>query len=255
MSGGAYAPVGDARASSLSIVVPAFDEADNVVPAIQAISAVARPLGRDYEIILVNDGSRDATGELARARLVGRIPGFVLIEHSPNRGYGGALKAGFAVATKEVVAFTAADRQFDFREVTRLLDALTPDVALVSGRRLDRRDRAMRRLNGMGWNLVVTALFGRSVSDIDCGFKVFRREVLDHIHIESDGAMVDTEMLAELRARGYRLAEVPVTHLARVAGSPTGAHPVVVVRAFRDLVRFRLRLSRELRAERAAAVR
>ena len=139
---------------------------------------MARPLGRDYEIILVNDGSRDATGELARARLVGRIPGFVLIEHSPNRGYGGALKAGFAVATKEVVAFTAADRQFDFREVTRLLDALTPDVALVSGRRLDRRDRAMRRLNGMGWNLVVTALFGRSVSDIDCGFKVFRREVL-----------------------------------------------------------------------------
>jgi glycosyltransferase involved in cell wall biosynthesis len=236
---------------SLSIVVPAYNEAANIVPAIEEISNVAQTLNTDYEIILVNDGSRDATGELARAQLVPRIPHFKLVEHFPNRGYGGALKAGFAAATQDLIAFTPADQQFDFREITRLLDKLTPDVALVSGRRVKRQDPLIRRLNGLGWNLVVALLFGRSIHDIDCGFKVFRREVLRHIHLESNGAMIDTEMLAELRARGFKLTDVPVTHLPRTAGRPTGANLKVIVRAFRDLFKFRLRLWRELRDERA----
>lgn len=235
---------------SLSIVVPAYNEAANVVPAIEEISKVAQTLNTDYEIILVNDGSRDATGELARTQLIPRIPHFKLVEHFPNRGYGGALKAGFAAATQDLIAFTAADQQFDFREITRLLDKLTPDVALVSGWRVNRQDPLIRRLNGMGWNLVVAILFGRSIHDIDCGFKVFRREVLRHIHLESNGAMIDTEMLAELRARGYQLTDAPVTHLPRTAGSPTGANLKVILRAFRDLFKFRLRLWRELRDER-----
>ena len=235
---------------SLSIVVPAYNEAANVVPAIEEIAAVVQSLKVDYEIILVNDGSRDATGELARTQLAPRIANFKLVEHFPNRGYGGALKAGFAAATKDLIAFTPADKQFDFKEIALLLDKLTPDMTLVSGWRVNRQDPLIRRLNGMGWNLVVAILFGRSIHDIDCGFKVFRREVLSHIHVESNGAMIDTEMLAEMRARGYKMTDVPVTHLPRIAGSPTGANIKVILRAFRDLFKFRLRLWRELRDER-----
>jgi glycosyltransferase involved in cell wall biosynthesis len=235
---------------SLSIVVPAYNEAANVVPAIEEIAQVAQSLKVDYEIILVNDGSRDSTGEVARTQLTPRIANFRLVEHFPNRGYGGALKAGFAAATKDLIAFTPADKQFDFNEIAHLLDKLTPDMTLVSGWRVNRQDPLIRRLNGLGWNLVVMMLFGRLIHDIDCGFKVFRREVLSHIHIESNGAMIDTEMLAEMRARGFKLTDVPVTHLPRTAGNPTGANIKVILRAFRDLFKFRLRLWRELRDER-----
>lgn len=238
---------------NLSVVIPAYNEEANVVAAVEEVLRVMQTLSVEYEIILVNDGSRDRTGEIARTQLVPRISNFRLVEHFPNRGYGGALKAGFAAATKELIAFIPSDQQFKFSEITLLLDRLNPGIALVSGRRVKRQDNLIRRLNGFGWNLVVTVLFGRLVHDIDCGFKVFRREMLSHIHVESNGAMIDTELLAEAKARGYKFAEVPVTHLPRTAGSPTGANLKVIVRAFRDLLKFRLRLWRELRAEKRTA--
>jgi glycosyltransferase involved in cell wall biosynthesis len=238
---------------SLSIVLPAYNEEANVVAAVEEVSQVAQRLKIDYEIILVNDGSRDRTGELARAELGPRIPNFRLVEHFPNRGYGGALKAGFAAAAKDLIVFIPADKQFKFDEVDLLLAKLTPTMALVSGWRVQRQDNLIRRLNGLGWNTVVALLFGRTIHDIDCGFKLFRREVLNHIHVESNGAMIDTEMLAEMKARGYQMTDVPVTHLPRLAGSPTGANMRVIVRAFRDLFRFRLRLWRELREEKHVA--
>lgn len=238
---------------SLSIVLPAYNEEANVAAAVEEVSQVARTLGIDYEIILVNDGSRDRTGQIARTDLAPRMPSFRLVEHFPNQGYGGALKAGFAAATKELIAFTPADKQFKFSEINALLAKMTPDMTIVSGWRVNRQDSVVRKLNGIGWNLVVTLLFGRLIHDIDCGFKLFRRDVLNHIHVESNGAMIDTEMLAEAKARGYKITEVPVTHLPRTAGSPTGANLEVILRAFRDLLKFRVRLWRELRDEKHAA--
>ena len=234
--------------SSLSIVLPAYNEEANVESAVEQVSTVAEQLGMDYEIILVNDGSADRTGEVAR-ELEPRIPHFRLVEHYPNRGYGGALKAGFAAATKELVAFVPADNQFDFNEIHLLLDALD-GTDIVSGYRAQREDPFVRKLNAFGWNTLVRLLFGYLCRDIDCGFKLFRREVLDHVTIVSDGAMIDTEFLAGAKARGYRIAEVPVTHLPRQAGEPTGANFKVIAKAFRDLAHFRVRLSRELRQER-----
>ncbi|RLC78787.1 MAG: glycosyltransferase family 2 protein [Chloroflexi bacterium] len=213
----------------------------------EQVSAVAQQLGMDYEIILVNDGSADRTGEIGR-ELEQRIPNFRLVEHYPNRGYGGALKAGFAAASKELIAFTPADKQFDFSEITLLLERLD-EADIVSGYRADRQDAFIRRLNGFGWNMVVRLLFGRLCRDIDCGFKLFRREILEHVNIASDGAMIDTEFLAGAKSRGYRITDVPVTHLPRVTGEATGANLKVIIKAFRDLARFRLRLSRELREE------
>jgi glycosyltransferase involved in cell wall biosynthesis len=235
---------------SLSIVLPAYNEEQNVAAAIAAISEVAQTLGREYEILVVNDGSKDNTGQIVRD-LEPQIPGLRLVEHYPNRGYGGALKAGFAHAKGALIAFVPADNQFVFGEVVELLEKLEQEEAdIVCGYRHDRQDPPIRRLNALGWNTVVRLLFGYLSRDIDCGFKLFRRAVLDRVHIESDGAMVDTEFLAGAKARGLRIAEVPVTHLPRTAGEPTGANLAVIVKAFRDLLRFRLRLTRELREQR-----
>ena len=232
---------------SLSIVLPAYNEEANVASAVEQVSAVAQQLGMDYEIILVNDGSADRTGEIGR-ELAQRVPNFRLVEHYPNRGYGGSLKAGFAAATQELIAFVPADNQFDFGEVNLLLERIE-EADIVSGYRADRQDAFIRRLNALGWNTVVRLLFGRLCRDIDCGFKLFRREILEHVTIVSDGAMVDTEFLAGAKARGYRITDVEVTHLPRVIGEATGANIKVILKAFRDLARFRLRLSRELREE------
>jgi len=239
--------------SSLSVVLPAYNEEANAQSAVEQVSAVAQQLGMDYEIILVNDGSADRTGEIGR-ELMERIPNFRLVEHYPNRGYGGSLKAGFAAATKDLIAFVPADNQFDFGEISRLLERLD-EAEIVSGHRAEREDHFIRKVNAFGWNTVVRLLFGYLCHDIDCGFKLFRREILDHVTLVSDGAMIDTELLAGARARGYRIAEVPVTHLPRVGGEATGANIKVIARAFRDLARFRVRLSRELREEKRKAAR
>ncbi len=231
--------------------MPAYNEEPNVAAALERVSSVLKSLDLDYEIILVNDGSRDRTGEIAKG-LVGKLPRLEVIEHYPNRGYGGALKAGFAKATKEWIAFIPSDNQFDFAEIRQLL-ARTANADIVSGYRASRRDPLIRKLNGLGWNSVVRLLFGYLARDIDCGFKVFRRDILNHITLDSNGAMIDTELLAGAKLRGYRIDEVPVTHLPRLAGNPTGANVRVIVRAFRDLFRFRMRLSRELSGEKKAA--
>lgn len=236
---------------SLSIVIPAWNEEANVAAALTQVSEVLQSLDLDYEIILVNDGSRDRTGEIAKG-LVGQIPRLKVVEHYPNRGYGGALKAGFEQASKDAIAFFPSDNQFDFHEIQRLLDKLN-GAAIVSGYRANRQDPAIRKFNAFGWNLVVRLLFGHLARDVDCGFKVFRRKILDQVTLYSNGAMIDTELLAGARARGYKIAEVPVSHFPRMAGHPTGANIRVIVRAFRDYFRFRLRLSGELRAEKNSA--
>lgn len=233
--------------TSLSFVIPAFNEEANVAEALRRASAVCQTLGLDYEIILVNDGSRDRTGEIAKS-MVGEIPHLRVIEHYPNRGYGGALKAGFYAASKEWIAFAPSDNQFDFNEVRKLL-AEMHRADIITGYRANDADPFMRRINRWGWNWLVQLLFGYMARDIDCGFKLFRREILDQVTLFSNGAMIDTELLAGARARGYVITEVPLTHLPRLHGRPTGANLKVILRAFRDLVRFRLRLWRELYRE------
>jgi glycosyltransferase involved in cell wall biosynthesis len=229
---------------SLSFVIPAYNEEPNVAEALRRASAVCQTLNADYEIILVNDGSRDRTGEIARS-MSAQIPNLRVLENQPNRGYGGALKTGFYGAVKDWIAFAPSDNQFDFRQVRDLL-AQVDNADIVTGYRANDADSFMRRVNRWGWNGLVRLLFGYMTRDIDCGFKLFRREILQRVTLLTDGAMVDTELLAGARARGYEIAEVPLKHLPRTAGSPTGANYKVILRAFRDLVRFRFRLWKEL---------
>lgn len=230
--------------TSLSFVIPAFNEEPNVAEALRRASAVLESLNLDYELILVNDGSRDRTGEIAKG-MIGTIPNLRVEENHPNRGYGGALKRGFYAALKEWIAFAPSDNQFDFNQVRELITA-SNGADIVTGYRANDADPFMRRVNRWGWNGLVQILFGYMTRDIDCGFKMFRREILDHVTLNSDGAMVDTELLAGAEARDYKIVEVPLKHLPRTAGSPTGANMKVILRAFRDLVKFRFRLWREL---------
>ena len=153
---------------SLSIVLPAYNEEENVAAAVRAVSEVAQSLDREYEILVVNDGSKDNTGGIVRDLKPG-IPCLHLIEHYPNRGYGGALKAGFEAATKDLIAFVPADNQFVFGEVDGLLEKLEAEQAdIVCGYRHDRQDPFIRRMNALGWNTVVRTLFGYLSRDIDC---------------------------------------------------------------------------------------
>jgi len=220
---------------SLSIVLPAYNEEANVRTTIAEVAGVAQKLGLDHEIILVNDGSRDRTGEIAR-ELSKFFPEFRLVEHYPNRGYGGALKAGFAAAHKDLIAFFPADNQFHFTEIAHLLERLDETNAdIVCGYRAPRRDPFMRKVNAFGWNMLVRILFGYLCRDIDCGLKLFRRDVLSHVTIESDGALIDTEFLSSARYQGFGITDVPVNHRQRVDGEATGADLQVIVKAFRDL--------------------
>lgn len=235
----------------LSVVIPAYNEEQNVADCLEKVYAVLKKLPLDWEIILVNDGSKDKTGEVAKS-FVGKIPHLQVVENHPNRGYGGSLKAGFARAGKEFIAFVPADNQFDFSEISRLLvkqQATGADI--VSGIRVGGGvDPLPRKINRWGWNMVIRILFGHLVTDIDCGFKLFRRDILKHIHIQAErGAMIDTEFFAGAMARGFKVAEVPLTHLPRTAGKSTGANLRVIYQSFVDLFVFWWRLKKEIWSE------
>lgn len=220
---------------SLSIVLPAYNEEANLHTTIAEISSVVAAMPIDYEIILVNDGSSDRSGEIGR-ELAKYIYNFRLVEHYPNRGYGGALKAGFEASQKELIAFFPADNQFHFEEINHLLARMQATNAdIICGYRAPRRDPFMRKLNAFGWNTLVRVLFGYLCRDIDCGFKLFRREILNNVTITSDGALIDTEFISSARRLGYHIEEVSVTHRPRVGGEATGANLPVIIKAFRDL--------------------
>jgi len=226
---------------SISVVLPAYNEEENVGPAVMEAIEIAGPLADDYEVIVVDDGSRDGTADEVR-RLAERYPQVRLVQHQVNQGYGAALYSGFTSARKELVFFTDSDRQFDLTEVKKLLPFID-EYDLVIGYRTPRRDPFMRKLNGWGWSALVTLLFGYISRDIDCAFKLFRREIIDRIHIESRGATFSAEFLVRAKRAGYRIHEVSLAgHRPRVAGSPTGARLSVITRAFRELIRFRWRL-------------
>ncbi len=219
----------------LSLVFPVFDEEENVGPLLQSAVALGRRLGRRFEIIVVDDGSQDASArEIAAASA--RHPEISSVHHAANRGYGAALRSGLRAARGRLVFFSDADLQFDLAELEDLL-AHTGSFDVVAGVRTPRRDPWGRRLLAAGWGALVNALFDLRVRDIDCAFKLFRREVLDAIPIASLGAFVNTEILVRARAAGFRIRQVPVTHRPRRAGRAKGATPRVIVRALVELAR------------------
>ena len=199
-----------------------------------------RPITDDFEIIIVDDGSRDKTGEIAD-RLAAENEEVRVVHHHPNRGYGGALQSGFKAATKDWVFYTDGDGQFNFDEIPSLIELLDR-YDIVSGYRTSRQDPMIRRINGWGWTTVCNIVLGMRIRDIDCAFKLYPRRLFDEITMESKGALIDAEVLARATRRGYRIGQVGVTHYPRRAGQQTGANLRVIARAFVELLKLRRRI-------------
>lgn len=217
--------------------MPAYNEEPNIAPQVLDVIETLRPITDDFEVIVVNDGSRDRTGEIVQ-ELAAEYPQVRLVQHPKNQGYGAALYSGFTNASKELVFLTDSDRQFDLNDIHKLLP-LIDKADIVAGYRAPRRDPPIRILNGWGWNALVVLLFGYVARDVDCAFKLFKRDILQRITLITRGATFSAEFLVRAQRAGYRIIEVPVTHRPRRAGSPTGARPDVILRAFKELFRLR----------------
>ena len=231
--------------TTISLVMPAYNEAENIEPMVAEATLALEANADDYEIVVVDDGSADATAEVTR-QVMETYPRVRLVQHEVNQGFGAAVFTGFTGATKEWIFYTDADRQFVLSEVEKFVPYMA-DADLIAGYRAPRRDPFMRVFYGKGWSALCTLLFGYTVRDVDCGFKLFRRDIIQELapQIESRGATFSIEWLVRAKRAGYRFVELPVSHRPRVAGSQTGANINVIVRAFRELVRFRLQLWRE----------
>src|SRR5215813_6367255 len=206
---------------TISAVLPAYNEEENIETAATRLAEVFRSLGfREWEVIIVDDGSRDHTPQIAD-RLAAEDPEHVRVfHHNPNRGYADALKTGFTNARHQLIFYTDSDNQFDVREIVNLLP-LIQDEDIVNGFRIYRFDALTRLVVSWVFNLVVRIMFRIKVRDIDCAFKLFRREVFDQVTIESKKFFVDAEVLAKARYYGFRMTEIGVRHYPRPAGRST----------------------------------
>lgn len=221
----------------ITIFFPCYNEEHNVERVTREALDVASSISDDYEIIIVNDGSRDRTAELANL-LEKEFPAVRVIHHEVNMGYGAALQTGFKNATKDLVFYTDGDGQFKIEEITKLLP-LIEHYDIVSGYRIKRQDHVIRKLNAFLWGTLVRMMFKINVSDVDSAFKLYKRKIFDEITLTSQGALIDTEVLAKAKARGYTIAEVGVNHYPRLAGEQTGAKLSVILKAFKELFKLK----------------
>ncbi|PIS20612.1 glycosyltransferase family 2 protein, partial [candidate division WWE3 bacterium CG08_land_8_20_14_0_20_43_13] len=220
---------------NISAFFPAYNEEKNIANTVHKAKAVLEQLAGDYEILVINDGSSDQTLAVARG-LEAEFPKVKVINHEINRGYGGALKSGFYNARYEWVAFTDSDGQFDFSELSKLLEK-SSDSDLVVGYRLKRVEGFIRKLNARLWGILIWLVFGLRVKDIDCAFKLIKRDVFDRIpKLESNGALISAELLIRCRKADLKIAQVGVHHYPRLEGNPTGANLNVIIKAFKELL-------------------
>lgn len=222
----------DLRLPGLTIVLPCFDEEPNVAQAVSQALAAARRHASAVEVIVVDDGSRDRTRVIAEG-LAAEDPHVRVVGHAHNLGYGAAVRSGIAASRMPWVLLTDADLQFDLQQLGLMLEAAY-EHEIVAGFRIHRQDPVYRRLGAWAWNQLMRSTFDVPVRDVDCAFKLVRGPVLRGLELQSDGAMISTELYVRAQRGGWRIAEVGVEHRARLAGRPSGGNVAVVVRAFRE---------------------
>jgi glycosyltransferase involved in cell wall biosynthesis len=231
------------RVPALSFFFPAHNEAENIEAFIAEALEVLPMLADEFEIIAVDDGSRDNTPALADA-LAAAHPQVRAVHHEVNKGYGAALRSGFRAARYDLVCFLDGDRQFKVADLARVIDRLAeadqPDV--VVGYRIKRADPIIRTAYARAYRLALRIFYRLGVRDVDCACKLFKRTSLEGVRLESGGAFMSAELLIKLKVRGRKVVEIGVPHYPRTAGSPTGAKPSVIFRAIRDFWDLRLRL-------------
>jgi glycosyltransferase involved in cell wall biosynthesis len=216
-----------------SLCLPAYNEKDNIEDTLDDACAILPEFVEQFEVVVVDDGSRDNTGDIVD-RYSERVPQVRLVRHERNKGYGAAVTTALRAARGELVAFTDSDGQFSLLDLPLLL-AKIDQHDVVLGYRYNRADSPIRLFNAWGWNWVIRLALGVRIKDLDCAFKVFRRDVLDRLRLTSTGATINAEMMAQCMRGGLRMVELPVNHYPRYAGAPTGAALKVIMRAFREL--------------------
>jgi glycosyltransferase involved in cell wall biosynthesis len=222
-----------AQLSGISVFLPCHNEEGNIERVVAALESELPRIAERHEIIVVDDGSRDRTGEIAD-RLGAANPRLKVVHHPLNRGYGAAVISGIRACSQPWVVLCDGDGQFEAFDIARLA-ARVPEYDVVVGRRMHRADPLMRRVNGNAWTVLMRVLLGIRVGDIDCGLKLFRRELLEGLDLQAKGAMISAELMAQLAGRGARICEVDVHHLPRLTGEQSGASLKVIARAFREL--------------------
>jgi glycosyltransferase involved in cell wall biosynthesis len=245
-----------AGSPGLSIFFPAYNDAGTIASLAIVAHMTARRLVTDHEVIVVEDGSPDHTGELLDE--MGRhFPWLCVVHHETNRGYGGALRTGFATASKELVFYTDGDAQYDPRELERLLVALTPEIDFVNGYKISRNDPLHRVVIGRLYHWFVKIAFGLRLRDVDCDFRLMRRSIFDRVTLTRSSGVICVELMKKVQDHGFRIAEVPVHHHHRSYGKSQFFNFRRVVRTLLDLARLWVELvvqKRHLRAAEAGAV-
>jgi glycosyltransferase involved in cell wall biosynthesis len=204
---------------AISLVLPAYNEAENIERAVREAAAAGEKAG-SYEVVVVDDGSRDGTGARLAALEAEMGSRLRVVRHPKNRGYGAALRTGFAAAEGDVVFYTDSDNQFDLSELEGALP-LMREWDAVLGYRIARKDARRRLMTSWVFNRLSCTVFGLSVRDLNCSFKLMRRDVLRALPLIADDFFIDTELVVRLHRGGFRYTERGVTHLPRVAGRST----------------------------------
>ncbi len=234
---------------SLSVVLPVHNEEGVISSTLHIILTTLPSWVQNFEIIVVNDGSTDATLSIVQDISTAN-PHVRLITHAVNQGYGAALVSGFMAVTKDLTFFMDADGQFDLRDLKPFFSLIDTHDAVL-GYRIDRQDTWLRKCNAWGWKSLVTSIFKIQVRDVDCAFKLYHSEFLHKHQLETRGAMINAEMLYKLKRFGYTYTQLGVCHLPRKSGRATGAKLTVIIRAFHELYTYAQKWHREEQQEKA----
>jgi glycosyltransferase involved in cell wall biosynthesis len=203
---------------SISAFFPAYNDLDSIGKIVDRMARLLPKLAEDYEVVVVDDGSMDGTADLLRT-LARRYRFLKVIHHGVNRGYGAALITGFANCSKELIFYTDGDGQYNVEELALLLNAFRPDIDVVTGYKLRRADPGYRIILGFVYRHLMRILFRLQVKDVDCDFRLFRRNILEKIQLSCDSGVICIEMMKKFQTLGCRIVEVPVHHYQRCSGT------------------------------------
>jgi len=222
----------------LSVFFPAYNEEKNIKKVVLDAKRVLEKIAEKWEIVIVDDGSKDETGKIADSISKKFKPEIRVIHNKPNKGYGGALKAGYEASKYEWIAFADIDRQFNFSEITKFIEKQKESNAdLVLGIRMHRADSFIRKLLTLVWaKILPRVLLGLKVTDYSCGFKMIKKNVFTAVQpLVGEEKVTQIEMLTKAQRMGFKFAEVGVHHYPRKFGRQTGTDLKVVLRSIRDL--------------------
>lgn len=223
--------------------MPAHNEEEAIATTVHEVIDTLTAWGLDFEVIVVDDGSRDRTGIILDT-IAATHPCLKIVRHPVNKGYGAALVSGFEAATKDLLFFMDSDGQFDIHDLARFFPLISKYDAVL-GYRVDRQDTWVRKVNAWGWKILVGMVFGVYVRDVDCAFKLYPTRFFREHKLETRGAMINAEILYKFTRAGYTFTQVGVRHLPRRGGRATGAKPSVILRAFRELFYYAWKWHRE----------